>query len=132
MKSVLFLCVGNSCRSQMAEGFARELGKGILEPVSAGTRPSREVAILAIEVMNEKGIDISVQHPKALTAEMVAEADILISMGCGVEKSCPAIYLDMFEDWDIEDPFRKPIEEYRIARDLIETKVRDLIERLKP
>lgn len=125
---VLFLCVGNSCRSQMAEGFARELGKGILEVRSAGTKPASAVAHLALEAMREKGIDISGQHPKLLTAEMVEWADILISMGCGVEKSCPAIYLDMFEDWAIEDPYRQPIGDYRVARDLIEAKVRELLE----
>jgi arsenate reductase len=129
MKKVLFLCVGNSCRSQMAEGFARHLGKGILEPASAGTKPARDVAHLAIEVMKEKGIDISGQHPKALTAEMVEDAEVLISMGCGVEKSCPAIYLDKFIDWHIEDPYRQPIEDYRRARDEIETKVRKLIKK---
>ncbi|MDD4308245.1 MAG: arsenate reductase ArsC [Thermoplasmata archaeon] len=131
MKKVLFLCVGNSCRSQMAEGFARVLGKGIIEPSSAGTKPASSVSTLAIEVMREKGIDISGQRPKALTADLVESADILISMGCGVEKSCPAIYLEMFEDWAIEDPYRKPIEEYRIARDKIEEKVQALVRKLE-
>lgn len=127
MKKVLFLCVGNSCRSQMAEGFARALGKGIIEPSSAGTKPASAVASLAIEVMKKKGIDISGQRPKALTDAMVSEADILISMGCGVEKSCPVIYLDRFEDWHIEDPYKQPIEDYRRARDEIEEKVKALI-----
>ena len=131
MKKVLFLCVGNSCRSQMAEGFARALGNDIIEPSSAGTKPASSVASLAIEVMKEKGIDISGQRPKALTAGMVEEADVLISMGCGVEKSCPAIYLGLFEDWHIEDPYKKPIEDYRRARDEIEGKVKALIKSLK-
>lgn len=131
MKKVLFLCVGNSCRSQMAEGFARALGKGVIEPASAGTKPASAVSTLAIEVMREKGIDISGQRPKALTAEMVEGADILISMGCGVERSCPAIYLDMFDDWHIEDPYKKPIEDYRMARDEIENKVKALVRKLE-
>ncbi len=127
LKNVLFLCVGNSCRSQMAEGFAREMGNGIIEVRSAGTRPASSVASLAIEVMREKGIDISGQHPKPLTKELVEWARLRISMGCGVEQSCPAIYLDIFEDWAIEDPFNGTIEDYRIARDKIEAKVRSLI-----
>lgn len=131
MKKVLFLCVGNSCRSQMAEGFARALGKGVIEPASAGTKPASAVSTLAIEVMREKGIDISGQRPKALTQELMDWADVFISMGCGVEKSCPVIYLEMFEDWAIEDPYKKPIEDYRRARDEIENKVKTLVRRLE-
>jgi protein-tyrosine-phosphatase len=111
----------------MAEGFAKRLGKGILEVRSAGTKPAGKVASLAVEVMREKGIDISKQKPKLLTAEMVEWADTLISMGCGVEKSCPAIYIDLFEDWEIEDPYGGTIQDYRIARDKIEAKVKGLI-----
>ena len=128
MKKVLFLCVGNSCRSQMAEGFAREMGNGIIEARSAGTKPAGAVARLAVEAMREKGIDISGQRPKALTHEMVEWANIFISMGCGVEQSCPAIYLDMLEDWAIGDPYGGTIEDYRSARDRIEAKVRELLE----
>jgi arsenate reductase len=114
----------------MAEGFARHLGKGILEVRSAGTKPAPAIARLAVETMREKGIDISGQHPKALTQDLMDWADVFISMGCGVEKSCPAIYLDMFEDWQIEDPFGGTIEDYRIARDKIEAKVKRLISQL--
>ena len=124
----MFLCVGNSCRSQMAEGFARHLGKGIVDARSAGTKPADRVASLAVEAMREKGIDISGQQPKPLTKELVEWSDLRISMGCGVENSCPAIYLDMFEDWQIEDPHGGTIGGYRFVRDKIEAKVRELIE----
>ncbi|MFO7618614.1 MAG: phosphotyrosine protein phosphatase, partial [Thermoplasmata archaeon] len=112
---------------QMAEGFAREMGKGIIDARSAGTKPASKVADLAIEAMREKGIDISGQQPKPLTKELVEWSDLRISMGCGVENSCPAIYLDMFEDWQIADPHKQPIGAYRIARDCIEAKVRELV-----
>lgn len=114
----------------MAEGWARELGIGILEVRSAGTKPAPAIAKLAVEVMREKDVDISSQYPKPLTQELIDWADILISMGCGVEKSCPAIYLDMFEDWGVEDPYGGTIEDYRVARDEIESKVRKLQERI--
>jgi len=114
----------------MAEGWARHLGEGILEVRSAGTKPAPAIARLAVEAMREKGIDISGQRPKALTKELVEWADVLISMGCGVENSCPAIYLDLFEDWAIEDPYGGTIEDYRTARDEIERKVRELLLRV--
>ena len=126
MKTILFLCVGNSCRSQMAEGFARASGKVIA--ISAGTEPGDKVAPKAIEVMKEKGIDISGQHPKLLTAEMVEKADICISMGCGVEESCPAPLLEKFVDWGLEDPWGQGVEKYRETRDEIEIRVKKLLE----
>ena len=129
MKTILFLCVGNSCRSQMAEGFARASGK--VEVISAGTEPGDKVAPKAIEVMKEKGIDISGQNPKLLTAEMIKKADICISMGCGVEESCPAPLLEKFTDWGLEDPWGQGIEKYRETRDEIEKLVRDLLEELE-
>lgn len=145
MKTILFLCVGNSCRSQMAEGFARHYGKGKIEALSAGTEPGDKVAPKAVEVMAEKGIDISGQYPKLLTGEMVEKADICISMGCGVaesiessglapgvelnvEESCPAILYKNFIDWGLEDPWGQGLEKYREIRDEIEEKVRELLD----
>ena len=128
MKTILFLCVGNSCRSQMAEGFARASGK--VEVISAGTEPGDKVAPKAVEVMKEKGIDISGQHPKLLTAEMVEKADICISMGCGVEESCPAPLLEKFTDWGLEDPWGQGLDKYRETRDEIEKRVKKLLEEL--
>ena len=143
MKTILFLCVGNSCRSQMAEGFARDSGKAIA--TSAGTEPGDKVAPKAIEVMKEIGIDISGQHPKLLTAEMIEEADICISMGCGVAESiesaclapgmelgvaesCPAPLLEKFIDWGLEDPWGQGVDKYREIRDEVEKRVRNLLE----
>ncbi len=127
MKTVLFLCVGNSCRSQMAEGFLRHFGKDKFEVLSAGTEPGEKVAPKAIEVMAEKGINISGQQPKLLTPEMVEKADICISMGCGVEESCPVNLYKNFIDWELEDPWGQGIEKYREIRDSIEANVKDLL-----
>ncbi len=123
-----FICVGNSCRSQMAEGFAREYGDDIFEVYSAGTDPAPEVKPNAVEAMAEKGIDISDQHPKLLN-EIPGELDILITMGCNVE--CPYIPCKFREDWGLDDPAGHPIEVFRETRDIIEDKVKDLIEKVK-
>lgn len=130
MKKVLFICVGNTCRSQMAEGFARHYGRGTIEVMSAGIRPGKVVAPYAIEVMKEKGIDISNQEPKMLTMEMLNHADIVVSMGCGVEESCPLPLRSDAEDWGLDDPYGHPIEKYREIREEIERRVKALIDRI--
>lgn len=126
MKKVAFVCVHNSCRSQMAEGWAKELGKGIFNVYSAGTENYHEVKPLAVEVMKEVGIDISSQYPKLLS-DIPEEVDYLITMGCNV--ICPFIPNAQTEDWGLDDPSGGPIEDYRITRDLIKEKVLALIER---
>ncbi len=126
-KIVAFVCIHNSCRSQMAEGYARTLGDGLLEVFSAGTEDYHEVKPLAIEVMKEDGIDIGNQYPK-LMEEIPEEVDILITMGCGA--TCPFTLTKHEEDWGIEDPSGKSLEEFRIARDVIKSKVIDLIARV--
>ena len=118
---VLFVCVGNTCRSQMAEGWARHLG---LEAASAGTHPGTKVAANAVSVMAEKGIDISQQSPSQIDDFNHAEFDKVYSMGCGVE--CPNIPLN--GDWELDDPVGQRIEIYRETRDRIESYVRALIE----
>lgn len=123
-----FICVGNSCRSQMAEGFVREYGDDIFEVYSAGTDPAPEVKPNAVEAMAEQGIDISEQHPKLLK-EIPDELDILITMGCNVE--CPYIPCKFREDWGLDDPAGHSIEVFRKTRDLIEDKVKDLIKKVK-
>ena len=128
MMKVLFVCVGNSCRSQMAEGFARHYGRADLEVKSAGTKPAESVNSKAIEVMKELGIDISAQEPQLLTPELADSADTLISMGCGVEESCPANLYDKFDDWGLEDPWGQTIEKYRETRDEIGRRVKALVE----
>lgn len=125
---VAFVCVGNSCRSQMAEGFAKHYGKDLIEVYSAGTDIAKEVNPLAIAVMKEVGIDISSHFPKTIF-DIPKEVDFLITMGCGVE--CPFIPCKVKEDWGLPDPAGKPIEEFRKVRDEIEKKVLDLIERIK-
>ena len=112
----------------MAEGFLRHLGGKQFEAQSAGTEPGEKVAPKAVEVMAEKGIDISSHKPKLLTKKMIEEADICISMGCGVETTCPAGMLKEFTDWGLEDPWGQGLEKYREIRDEIEKLVLKLLE----
>lgn len=127
-KKVAFICVHNSCRSQMAEGWAKELGSDVLEVYSAGTERYPEVKPLVVKVMEEAGVDMRGHYPKLLR-DIPQEIDILITMGCNVE--CPNIPNSHREDWGLEDPSKGPIEDYRKTRDLIKEKVEDLIKRVK-
>ena len=127
MKRILFVCVENAGRSQMAEGFAKHYGKEKVEAVSAGTMPSSGINPLVIQVMQEKGIDISKNRPKQITNQMVQEADVIIVMGCSAKGFCPAPLLNKVTDWQIEDPKDKPIEKVRQIRDIIEKKVKEII-----
>jgi arsenate reductase len=123
-----FVCTGNSCRSQMAEAWAKHLGSELLESYSAGTHPAKEVNPLAISVMKEVGIDMADFYPKLLD-EIPYEIDILITMGCGVE--CPYLPNDYKEDWGLEDPAGKPIIAFRETRDIIKSRMLSLIEMLE-
>lgn len=127
MKKILFVCVENAGRSQMAEAFATLYGKGKVETMDAGTMPSNEINPMVIEAMKEKGLDISQNKPKLLTTQMVQEADSIIVMGCSAQGFCPAPLLDKVVDWEIEDPKGKPIERIRVIRDEIERRVRRLV-----
>ena len=129
MAQVLFICVGNSSRSQMAEGLFNHLTRGKIRAVSAGTQPARALDPNAVAVMAELGIDISGQAPKALTQEMVDSATRRISMGCGVQESCPAWALP-HQDWDLDDPYHQPIEVVRGIRDQIRARVEALVKEL--
>ena len=122
---VLFVCVGNSCRSQMAEALARHHG---LEAESAGTMPATAVSRNAVAVMAEKGVDMTHQTPKMLDLARLREFDRTITMGCGVAESCPSLRTD--EDWGLDDPVGQPIEVFRAVRDEIERRVLDLKVRL--
>ena len=127
MKKVLFVCVENAGRSQMAEAFENHYGKGKLVASSAGVMLADKVNPKVVEVMKEKGIDISINKPKLLTAKMAEDADIIITMGCSAEKFCPAPLLRNVIDWGLEDPKDKPIEKVRQIRDEIEKRVSKLI-----
>jgi arsenate reductase len=120
---VLFVCVGNSCRSQMAEGFAKNAG---FEAASAGTVPADGVAPKAVEVMAELNIDISSQTSDMLDLNSLEYWDMVISMGCGVEDTCPALKADV--DWGLDDPVGKGLDEYRRIRDQIKILVEALSE----
>jgi protein-tyrosine-phosphatase len=128
MKKILFVCVENAGRSQMAEAFAKKYGVSKLEASSAGTMPAKEVDPVVIEVMREKGIDLSANKPKLITNQMVLEANEIIVMGCSAQGFCPAPLLNKVVDWEIEDPKDKPIEKVREIRDEVERKVKKLIE----
>jgi arsenate reductase (thioredoxin) len=128
-KSILFVCNENSARSQMAEAFFNHLNKnpGYIG-VSAGLKKTDAIRPYALDVMKEKGIDMSAQKPKILTFEMINDAYRIYTMGC--IKSCPAAPPEKTFDWELEDPAGKPIEDYRRIRDDVEDKVKKLIEEL--
>ena len=131
MKRVLFACKRNSCRSQMAEGFARTLGAGSIEVKSAGLEASN-VNSTAVDVMREAGIDISGQTSKPLTDFQPENFDIVISLcGCGVNLPEGWTSRELFEDWFIDDPDGQPIEKFRSARDEIKRRVRELLDSIK-
>jgi arsenate reductase len=129
MKKILFVCVHNAGRSQIAEAFFNHYAKGKAQAFSAGTHYASRIDPIVVEAMAERGIDISNKRPKMLTLEMLGVADKVISMGCGVEGVCPATFVPT-EDWQLEDPEGKPIEQVRAIRDKIETKVKKLLEEI--
>ena len=128
-KKILFVCVQNASRSQMAQGFAETFGKGRVEVYSAGSRPSSHINPLAIEVMKEKGIDLLSRHPKGLNDLPPVEMDYLVTMGC--EETCPAVVAKKIIEWQIPDPKGKPIDEVRRIRDMLEVKVKMLLKEIE-
>jgi arsenate reductase len=126
---ILFVCVENAGRSQMAEAFARSYG---IEASSAGTSPPSRVNPTVVQAMAERGLDISGATPKMLTTEMINRARLVVTMGCSVDELCPRPMLAQMQkklvDWDLEDPKGKPIERVREIRDEIEARVRDLVQ----
>ncbi|OGO00440.1 MAG: arsenate reductase [Chloroflexi bacterium RBG_13_52_14] len=130
MKIVLFVCVGNSGRSQMAEAFFNHFAQGKARAISAGTEPAPAVSRTAIEAMRELGIDISKNKPKPLTPEMINQANMVITMGCGAEAACPASWVET-RDWVLEDPKDKLIEKVREIRDEIKARVVKLLKELE-
>jgi arsenate reductase len=123
--SVLFVCVHNAGRSQMAAGFMRELAGDRVEVLSAGSAPKESINPIAVEAMHEIGIDISTQQPKILTNEAVFESDAVITMGCG--DACPIFPGKRYEDWVLEDPAGQDLEFVRRVRDDIKGRVEALL-----
>ena len=128
MKTIVFVCVHNSGRSQMAEAFFNQMAEGKALALSAGTQPGDKVHPVVVEAMKEVGIDISGNKPKMLTMEMIEKADKMITMGCGADAGglCPAGFIET-EDWALDDPKGKTIAEVRIIRDEIKRRVGDLV-----
>ena len=126
---VLFVCVENSNRSQMAEAFARIHGGGRIAADSAGSRPSGKVNPRAIEFMQELGYDLTTHHSKSLDEFNGREVAVAVAMGCGDE--CPLVLAKRREEWQIPDPKEMPPEQYREVRDLIENKVKHLLDSLR-
>jgi protein-tyrosine-phosphatase len=126
--SVLFVCVHNAGRSQMAAGFMTHLGQGRVEVLSAGSAPKDSINPVAVEAMAELGIDISQNSPKVLTPEAVQQSDAVVTMGCG--DACPFYPGKRYEDWVLEDPAGQGIESVRVIRDEIKVRVETLLAEL--
>ncbi|CAB4675356.1 MAG: heat-shock protein HtpX [Actinobacteria bacterium] len=128
MPSVLFVCVHNAGRSQMAAGFMTALSGGKVEVLSAGSAPKNSINPIAVEAMNEVGIDIANNVPKVLTTEAVQQSDVVITMGCG--DTCPFFPGKRYEDWVLDDPAGQGIESVRVIRDEIKSRVEALLKEI--
>lgn len=127
MKRIVFVCIENSCRSQMAEAFAARHGAGRVEAFSAGSNPSGQVNPKAIEFMRERGYELTTNVSKSLADLADVDFDAAITMGCG--DACPLVRAARREDWNIPDPKNLSPDQFRQVRDLIESKVIDLLRR---
>jgi protein-tyrosine-phosphatase len=127
-KNILFVCVENAGRSQMAEAFFKKYAGDKFDAVSAGTSPSFKLNPLAIQVMKEIGIDMTAQFPKELSDSMITNSSKTVNMGCMDKESCPALFVNDVLDWNISDPKEKSIEQVRIIRDQIKHKILILID----
>ena len=127
---LLFVCVENSCRSQMAEGFAHALGEGRVTASSAGSKPSGRVNARAIQFMREQGIDLSVQRSKGLDDLPAGHWDTVVTMGCG--DACPHLPARQRRDWDLPDPKQLDDDGFRVVRDRIRALVHELIDEAAP
>ncbi|CAD6524140.1 Protein tyrosine phosphatase [metagenome] len=130
MTKILFVCVENAGRSQMAEAFFRKYMPSGFESISAGTKPASEVNPIVAQAMREIGINIEDNSPQRISQQMMDESEHTINMGCMDKESCPALFLKDVDDWQIPDPKGKSIEEVREIRDQIEQKVKELINNL--
>ena len=128
--TVLFVCVHNAGRSQMAAGYLRELAHGRVEVLSAGSEPKDQINPIAVQAMAEQGIDIADNVPKILTVDAVKESDVVITRGCG--DPCPIFPGKRYEDWELEDPAGKDLEVVRRVRDDIKARVEGLLAEILP
>jgi len=128
VSGILFLCIHNAGRSQMAAGFARELSNGSVAILSGGSEPADQVNPVAVEVMNEVGIDIAGYVPQKFNDDLLNSVDVVVTMGCG--DTCPFIPGKRYIDWPLDDPKGRPIEEVRVIRDQIRANVADLLAQL--
>ena len=126
--SVLFVCVHNAGRSQMAAGYLRHLTGGRVEVRSAGSMPAEQINPVAVEAMREEGIDITAEQPKILTTEAVQDSDVVITMGCG--DACPFFPGKRYEDWKLDDPAGQGIDAVRPIRDDIKQRIETLLAEL--
>jgi len=128
--TVLFVCVHNAGRSQMAAGYLRALGGDAVEVLSAGSAPKDTINPVAVEAMAEEGIDIAGHTPQVLTVDAVKESDVVITMGCG--DACPIFPGKRYEDWELDDPAGQGIDAVRPIRDEIRARVEQLLSELVP
>lgn len=126
--SVLFVCVHNAGRSQMAAGFLRDIAGDRIEVRSAGSMPADQINPIAVEAMKEEGIDITAEQPKILTTEAVHASDVVITMGCG--DACPFFPGKRYEDWKLDDPAGQGIEAVRPIRDEIRARIERLVDEI--
>ena len=129
-KTILFVCVENAGRSQMAEGFFREYTPEGYEPISAGTKPTSQLNPVVVQAMSEIGVDLKQQKPKDITEDMMRNSTKIINMGCIDKSFCPTLFIPSLIDWGIEDPKGKTIDQVREIRDDIEQRVKQLVTNL--
>ena len=129
-EKILFVCVENAGRSQIAEAFFRKYAPKKFQAISAGTNPGTEVNPIVVEAMKEVGIDIS-QKPKSLSNDMIENSFQTVNMGCMNKEQCPALFVNDVLDWGIDDPKGKSLDEVRIIRDQIKSKILELIKQLE-
>jgi protein-tyrosine-phosphatase len=130
-KNILFVCVENAGRSQMAEAFFRKFAPNRFNVSSAGTTPSSQLNPIVIQVMKEIGIDMINQQPKSLSDSMIEHSSKTVNMGCMDKESCPSLFVNDVLDWNISDPKEKSLDEVRKIRDEIKSKVMTLIKSLE-
>lgn len=130
MKTVLFVCIGNAARSIIAEALFNSVAPDGWIGISGGTKPASKVSEDAVGVLGEIGVKVDKELPTTLNEGLAKSAEVGITMGCGVEDDCALLFTHIKEDWGIDDPRGKPVEEYRRIRDIIKRKVEELIERI--